>query len=276
MSAPKSEPNSAWINAAAVILAALIGAAALIYTSNNKPVVSSSGTQQMPSDQTPHLVDNKLPATKKNPKDGANMILIPAGEFVMGSDKGESDEKPQRTVYLDGYYIYKDLVTGVQYRAFCEATGRAMPPAPSWRWNANDAMVNVTWENADAYCKWAGGHLPTEAQWEKAARGTDGRKYPWGNDWDSSMWHHGTSPYGCMNMTGNIGQLCADWYDKDYYKSAPAHNPTGPTQGTCRVLHGGTSSSKYTAANFFRAAFRRRVDPTYRDEYSGFRVAFGL
>jgi sulfatase modifying factor 1 len=224
--------------------------------------------------------------TVTNPIDGAEMILIPAGEFLMGSEEYE-DEKPQRQVYVDAYYIYKTPVTVAQYRAFCQATKREMPDLPVWS-KDDHPIVRVTWKNATAYTSWAGARLPTEAQWEKAARGTDGREYPWGNEWDVSKCNNwdtgphqttpvgsypqGASPYGVLDMAGNVWEWCADWYDENYYQSAPDRNPPGPDMGTDRVLRGG--SWYVIAPDFFRCAYRRNSYPNGRrsDQY-GFRCA---
>ena len=247
-----------------------------------------------------------LPKTKINPKDGAELILIPAGEFTMGSTQGEIDawlqahpneqkdwftgEVPQHTVYLDAYYIYKNDVTVAQYRKFCNATGRAMPLTPGWGWLDNHPMVNVTWDDASAYAHWAGTALPTEAQWEKAARGGDGRVFPWGNEWDAvrcnnsvgTDWQKnhtssvgsfatGASPYGVQDMAGNVWQWCADWYDDHYSQNVPARNPTGPATGTMRVLHGGNWFC--SSPGIFRVAFRIRYFPTHWNFNLGFRCA---
>ena len=160
-----------------------------------------------------------------------SFALIPAGVFTMGSDK-YVDEKPIHDVYLDAYYISEFPVTVAQYRLFCVASQRNMPDAPSWGWIDEHPMVSVTWDDATAFCEWAGVRLPTEAEWEKAARGTDGRAYPWGNDWDKSKcsnftnskstqpvgsYPDGASPYGVLDMAGNVWEWCSDWYSADYY-----------------------------------------------------------
>jgi formylglycine-generating enzyme required for sulfatase activity len=233
--------------------------------------------------------------TKINPKDGAEMILIPAGDFLMGStdaDKNAQDyEKPQHKVYLDAYYMYKTEVTVMQYRKFCTATGRKMPNTPDWGWKVNHPIVNVTWNDAKAYADWAGAILPTEAQWEKAARGTDGRIYPWGTTWDETKCANytnsgkdnttkgthpvgsfptGASPYGVMDMSGNVYEWCSDWYGADYYKNTPAKNPTGPITGNWRVLRGGSWISPPIGC---RGAYRGNDDPTCYYGYYGFRCA---
>lgn len=233
-----------------------------------------------------------LPKTAINPQDGAEMILIPAGEFLMGSadtdQTGSSDERPQHAVSLDAYYIYKTDVTVAQYRKFCEATGRPMPKPPTFGWGDDYPMIGVNWDDANAYAQWAGAALPTEAQWEKAARGTDGRQYPWGNEWDpvKCRWAKSDekphpvpvggvstdiSPYGVLDMAGNIEQWCADWYGKDYYQQAPAQNPTGPEDGTARVLRGGCWMDSNPLV--FRAATRKKASPTLRSGRVSFRCA---
>jgi len=235
-----------------------------------------------------HQGGGSTPATKVNPKDGAVMIWIPPGPFLMG----DADQylNLRHTVTLSGYYIYKNLVTVAMYRKFCEATSREMPSSPSWGWKEDHPMVKVSWDDAKAYCDWAGVSLPTEAQWEKAARGTDGRKYPWGNDFDKSkLWCSkstysdadrtapvgsfpgGASPYGVLDMAGNVDQWCADWYDDRYWDSAPSQDPTGPGFAKDRVTRGG-SWFEYDAKDFC-AADRGWLTPTNGGYACGFRCA---
>lgn len=198
--------------------------------------------------------------TKTNPKDGAAMVYVPAGTFTMGStdsdSQARSDEKPAHQVDLDGYWIYKNDVTVGEYKNFCAATNTKMPYLAAGFSADNQPIVNVSWNDAEAYCTWAGTTLPSEAQWEKAARGTDGRIYPWGNEFDKSKcWTEesgathtapvgsfpdGASPYGCLDMTGNVWQWCSDRYGEDYYANSLFSNPTGPDNGGDRVLRGGS------------------------------------
>ncbi len=225
-------------------------------------------------------------ATKINAKDGAEMVWIPPGEFSMGSRDGHADEKPVHQINLEGFWMYKNDVTVAQYRQFCTATGRAMPEAPEWGWQDDHPIVNVSWDDAAAYAHRAGAALPTEAEWEKAARGTDGRTYPWGNAWDAEAamgqfgkgetapvgsYPAGVSPYGCLDMAGNVWQWCADWYGKDYYTNSPSDNPTGPASGTMRVLRGGAWYIALSA--FFRTSNRYQYLPAYRFDNCGFRCA---
>jgi formylglycine-generating enzyme required for sulfatase activity len=229
-------------------------------------------------------------------KDSAVMIRVPAGTFTMGSDSGYSDEQPVHPVYLDEYYVDKYEVTNRQYKRFCGATGRGYPPDPGFPGMSDYftaypsyPVVDVSWNDAQAYCTWAGKALPTEAEWEKAARGTDARKYPWGNaepngtrcnihanndgyDYTSPVGNYpdGVSPYGCMDMAGNVWEWCNDWYASDYYGGSPGSNPQGPSSGSYRVFRGG---SWYYGAWYLRCSNRLRVVPSYRNDYLGFRCA---
>ena len=230
------------------------------------------------------------PAKTTQGEDGAEMVLVPAGEFWMGSEDGGADEKPRHRVTLDAFYIDKHEVTNARYGRFMGATGRSVPTY--WNdstWNSpQQPVVGVSWDDADAYCKWAGKRLPTEAEWEKAARGTDGRKYPWGEQWDASRansvesklgktvpvgaYPAGASPYGALDMAGNAWEWVADWYDRDYYRRSPEQNPRGPETGSGRVLRGG---SWLSLPILLRAANRYDFTPGSRSDLIGFRCARG-
>jgi formylglycine-generating enzyme required for sulfatase activity len=228
------------------------------------------------------------PPPAQSSRDGAEMVSVPAGQFWMGSDHGDADEKPRRRVYLDAFRIDKYEVTNALYRRFMDASGRAAPQY--WndsKWNEpNQPVVGVDWNDASVYCAWAGKRLPTEAEWEKAARGTDGRKYPWGEQWDSSRvnsdesnlgktvavgsYPSGVSPYGAHDMAGNVREWVADWYADSYYQRAPDRNPKGPESGQYRVLRGGSWDGDPW---FLRSSFRGRGVPTYRFHFIGVRCA---
>jgi formylglycine-generating enzyme required for sulfatase activity len=220
------------------------------------------------------------------------MIYVPSGEFTMGSSDddrdGRDEEKPAHTVDLAAFWIDRTEVTNAQYRACVEAG--ACPEPTCWEnddLNADDQpVVCVTWDDAQAFAAWAGGRLPTEAEWEKAARGTDGRLYPWGVDAPDcekanlkgcagktipvASMAAGASPYGPMEMAGNVWEWVADWYDEDYYSSSPASNPQGPDAGERRVLRGGSFDM---SAPRLRCAFRIGSLPAYSNWDLGFRVA---
>lgn len=204
-------------------------------------------------------------------KDGAEMILIPAGEFIMGKEDGYVDEKPQRRVFVDAFYIYKYEVTVKQYHEFLKTeSGKGHEPDKPYgnympsdyltnRKYENYPIVNVSWEDAQAYCKWSGNRLPTEAEWEKAARGIDGRNYPWGMAWNEKncnwddektnfsadgyrftapvgSYPQGASPFGVHDMAGNVWEWVNAWY-----KAYPENNYKDPDFGeTYRVLRGGS------------------------------------
>lgn len=204
--------------------------------------------------QTDVMIDIEplAPASAIRGEDGAEMVLIPAGEFLMGSEDYD-DERPRHRVFLDAYYIDRYEVTNGLYRRFLDATATAKPPFwndPSF--NApQQPVVGVSWARADAYCGWAGKRLPTEAEWEKAARGPDGRRYPWGDQWDRARanskdtnlgrtmpvgsYPTGASPYGVHDMAGNVYEWVADWSALDYYGRSPSRNPPGPASDDRQV-----------------------------------------
>jgi formylglycine-generating enzyme required for sulfatase activity len=232
----------------------------------------------------------------------ADMVLIPAGPFLMGATPEAQQailafgwhgpmrnrihflvehSGPQHTVHLDEFYIDRQEVTNQAYRAFVDASGHQAPTfwnSPRHLADPVQPVVGVSWYDAQAFCAWQGKRLPTEAEWEKAARGTDGRRYPWGQEWDATRlhtadaiagkplesfaawtrWQHtisagigtarpaaggsypqGASPYAVLDMAGNVWEWVADWYDPEYYMASPARNPTGPATGDTKVLRGG-------------------------------------
>lgn len=228
-------------------------------------------------------------------------VSIPAGEFIMGvSDNDEykfNNEKPQHKIYLDTYSISKYEITQSQYKKFIDATGHSAPVCNKWDpiKYASYPVVCVTWNDANDFAKWVGGRLPTEAEWEKAARGTDGRIYPWGNTpkptcnysviWDGSEYGCGTnfampvgskpngaSPYGVMDMIGNVSEWVNDWYSDKYYANSPTNNPQGPEIGIYKVFRGGcwyNNCPEFT----LRTNYRGYGLPTDTNISIGFRIA---
>ena len=255
--------------------------------------------------ESPPLIPEKPPKKEEtNKKDGAGMILIPAGSFVMGARKTDPDarpdELPRHQVSLSPYYIYKNEVTYRQFKKFVDETGYTArgPWKKHYRQELlNHPVVYVTWEDARAYCRWAGGDLPTEAQWERAARGTDGRIYPWGNRWNRNAANVlelsdpklkakryiyydnlGTTPVGAFpldrspegltDVAGNVIEWCRDWYDPQYYTKSPLVNPAGPKSGTQRVMRGGGWGQDQRIC---RLTYRDRERPGDVDGDFGFR-----
>src|SRR5580658_7598746 len=248
-------------------------------------------TQEQPADPAA-----RQSGTRINPKEGLSYVWIEPGEFWMGATPGDNEarenEKPRHRVRItSGFRLGETPVTVAEYRRFIgERPQFEMPPAPDFNpnWSKQDhPVVRVTWDEAQAYCQWAGGRLPTEAEWEYAARGgKDGLKYPWGNDiapenanYSGSKWK-GTSPvgsypanaWGLYDMAGNVWEWVADWYDQDYYGTLPSDkavdNPRGPQQGPLRVLRGG---SFFGGTRGLRASNRSRVVPGVRSVNVGFR-----
>lgn len=238
-------------------------------------------------------------------KDGAPMVLIPAGAFTMGSNDGLPAERPEHVVTLDAYVIDRYEVSLRLYRKFLQEAQRDAPP--TWDDEAAETVgdrpaIGVSWADASAYCAWAGKRLPTEAEWEKGARGTDGRRYPWGPmqpfvdiaNYNRGVWvseavtlvsvaggvegmsvrhglkEGGRSPYGLHHMAGNAAEWVADWYDREYYAKSPDKNPTGPAKGEKKVIRGGSWSDLPVA---LRSSARASAEPDFQDRAIGFRCA---
>ena len=224
------------------------------------------------------------------------MTLIPEGYFWMGTDDGLGldDEGPRHEVWLDPYYIDVYEVTTERYATFLTATHRTAP----WLWRSVDLdvdsdrpVIGVDWSDTEAFCRWAGKRLPTEAQWEKAARGTDERRYPWGDQTPTAAlanfavgarfsysqalmpvgrYKTAQSPYGLYDMAGNAWEWVWDWYDSSYYETTPTDNPMGPESGQLKVVRGGAWSE---LPNYLLTYGRFKLPPNTRNSHTGFRCA---
>lgn len=230
------------------------------------------------------------------------LVHIPAGPFTMGTYptglRKTDSEEPQRSVTLDAYAIGIYHVTNSQYAQFVEGTGYQQPLYWSDdRFNDESCpIVGVNWDDAINFLEWLNDltgeayRLPTEAEWEKAARGTDGREYPWGNVWDASKtntsesqlkqlmpvgsYPEGISPFGCYDMAGNVYDWCSDWFHAETYKYAPSDNPMGAVDGRRKVIRGGSwqPRGEYAA----RCANRAAAEPTRANHNVGFRIAIDI
>ena len=238
-------------------------------------------------------------------KDGAPMVLIPAGEFLMGTPisnrDGGRDEYPQRRIVLDAFALDIYEVTNARYLMFIKATGHRVPENPRnaqltvWKESTvpeafkDHPVMNVDWYDATGYCAWAGKRLPTEAEWERAARGPNGRRFPWGDTEPTRIlanyldqWRNGAglepvgshpqgaSAEGVQDLQGNVWEWVADWYDPHYYENGPIRNPQGPSEGTRKVIRGSGWESE---APLLRSAHRLSSDPKNRNHSLGFRCA---
>ena len=224
-------------------------------------------------------------------KTGMEMVYIPAGNFLMGSDISDRNQRPPHKVFLDAFWIDQTEVTNVQYQA-CVSEGACGSPHEldyfkDTKYN-NHPVIYISWDEAKTFCAWAGKRLPTEAEWEKAARGDDGRTYPWGNQkpnpsltnyFDNrkgssevGSYPAGASPYGAMDMAGNVWEWTADWYSPEYYKISPVRNPTGPKAGDKRIVRGGSWFSLTEIV--VRTYFRKASPPENQNYTTGFRCAW--
>jgi formylglycine-generating enzyme required for sulfatase activity len=266
--------------------------AALIVLAASPAMAAAPGDKSAKELAAGQKQSQERPALPRPPE--GSMVSIPAGEFTMGSQDGDPDERPVHKVHVDAFSMDVYEVTVGQYAAFLQATGFNSPL--DWQTMNQPAhqkrpVANVDWADAAAYCKWAGKRLPTEAEWEKAARGTDGRLYPWGNDAPTPLhsnhgkkeWNNhealapvgtledGKSPYGVYDMAGNVWEWVSDWYDNNYYKNSPSQNPTGPSMGGFKVIRGGSWNSN---PRNLRSADRYWDPPSFRSLYfPGFRCA---
>jgi formylglycine-generating enzyme required for sulfatase activity len=225
-------------------------------------------------------------------KDAAMMVRVPAGEFLMGSpdDQGAANERPQHRVQLSEFLIDKTEVTWRQFKSYAAATGAQLPREPVSGSRSDYPVSFVLWEDARGYCEWVGARLPSEAEWEKAARGSEGGIYPWGDVWDPGRCNSirggrhqpesagslpgCVSPYGLLDMAGSMWEWCADWWGEHVYQerasAATVRDPQGPSSGDRRVLRGGAWMS---LPSLLRAAYRRGRLPSSANVDHGFRCA---
>jgi formylglycine-generating enzyme required for sulfatase activity len=262
----------------------------------------------------------EIGSTMVNPADGSQMVYVPEGEFIMGSDPGKEPyyygaESPSHEVYLDAFWIYQTEVTNQQFSQFVNETGYlstviergwglahdgsqwSKTTGANWKAPAgpgssivgkeNHPVVQISWFDANAYCQWANGRLPTEAEWEKAARGTDGRLYPYGNTTPTcnianflgcvggtmpvGSYLNGISPYGALDMLGNVWEWVSDWFRNDYYQISPDENPPGPASGSEKVFRGGSWSN---SLKYLNLVYRNRHIPQDSHGLVGFRCVF--
>ncbi len=231
-------------------------------------------------------------------KEKSGMVLVPAGSFVMGNNSIRREQRPSHKVYLDSFYIDKYEVTNAEYYEFLDYINKTDDHSKcredepvnkdhqphNWEkdyYNHPEfPVVRIDWYDACAYAAWAGKRLPTEAEWEKAARGTDERKWPWGSEWDSSKYNfgdpepvgsheEGKSPYGCYDMAGSVAEWCADWADMSYYVKSPKRNPKGPEKGEKKIIRG---SSRFIPDGLsLRSTARKALRPNIGNMSVGFR-----
>lgn len=321
------EPDAATATATDAIMAQLDTPTELAPPPSNTPQATATPVPALPTNtlvptnttvptftpvpsQTPI---NQPIALEINQKDGAEIVLVPAGEFTMGSDPDTDPyiwgaESPQHAVNLDEFWIYRTEVTNAMYQACVEAKACPRPDyttgVTTEDYYGNPAyasypVIFVTYTHALSYCKWAGGKLPTEAQWEKAARGSDGRLFPWGNETPTSeranlcdsqcaggtervasindgypgpapvgSFPQGASPYGALDMAGNVWEWVFDWFHLAYYGSSPYENPLGPASGTTRVFRGGGWNNEISG---IRTVVRSSLTPSKSLNGLGFR-----
>jgi formylglycine-generating enzyme required for sulfatase activity len=285
-------------------------------TPTNTSAATLTTTPQPPSPTSPPTIGS----TQISPKDGMVLAYIPEGEFTMGSEDGNFDEKPAHIVFLDAYWMDQNEVTNAMFALFLSELGNQSEGGFTWldvnhydnfkhigsEWIPEmgfeeHPVIEVTWHGARAYCDWAGRRLPTEAEWEKAARGEEGFIYSWGNDFECKKGNAddeanfdnyvvpdgvgcdgfiqtapvgsfpgGASPYGLLDMTGNIWEWVFDWYGSRYFQSSPTSNPHGPSSGDSRVIRGGSWSNKVSD---LRTTYRGWVNPSLSINDIGFRCA---
>lgn len=263
------------------------------------PTLEPTPTSMWISTPLPAPADPANYAPVFNPVSGMEVVYVPAGNFLMGSADTDSNrdiysEIPQHQVYLDAFWISKTQVTNGMFNACVNAgackysVGRTTNPNFLDPLFTTHPVVYISWDMAQTYCAWTGGRLPTEAEWEKAARGTDGRIFPWGDEpandrlanFDDKIhkttpvgsYPAGASPYGLQDIAGNAWEWVDDWYSLDYYRTSIRENPPGPDSGDRKVLRGGSWFS--ITDIILKTHIRKKRPPEIRDYGTGFRCAF--
>jgi len=260
----------------------------VVPTETNTPIPTA--TETLVPTPTITLTSTPVPSVGSimtNPIDNALMVYVPDGQFIMGSEDKYSwpNDQPSNVVFLDAYWIHQTEVTNSQYRK-CIEDGHCSGAIMTYP-DDNYPAVHVNWYQAKSYCEWIGGRLPTEAEWEKAARGTDGWIYTWGNDdptCELANWsecdtrampvgrhHPGASYYGALEMAGNVREWVSDYYEEYYYRSSPLSNPQGPSSSKYKVIRGG---SWYQGGRYLRTSSRQGEDPNCSGNYNGFRCVY--
>lgn len=265
--------------------------------SESSPTGISTVSSTTTSTPTPVSTVPKTPApaitnlpTDITDEFGVQMVFVPRGTFLMGSENGDPDEKPVHTVYLDNYFIDKFEVTNARYSK-CVENGVCSLPSVTIDYDnpeyTEHPVVFVDWKNALSYCEWRSARLPNEAEWEKAARGTDARTFPWGEGINDAFANYGgyvaggkTTPvgqyeggksfYGAYDLAGNVWEWVADWYDANYYSISPSSGPSGPREGDYRVVRGGAFDRN---EDIVRTSSRTWLDPAETNSSVGFRCA---
>jgi formylglycine-generating enzyme required for sulfatase activity len=301
--------KSVFVLCAVINLLAFCAPSPKLIASKTPLTYSTSQTAFIPTPTTTSTPTFSIGTTLVSLVDDMTLVYVPEGEFTMGLDIDTAlaecqknlsgctrdwflGAEPVHSVYLPAFWIDLTEVTNIQY-AECVADGYCRKPSPSSRtrfryyddiYFLSYPVINVTWSDAQQYCDWAGRRLPTEAEWEKAARGTDGRLYPWGDTFptcsmanfgscvmDTSQvgnYQSGASPYGARDMAGNVWEWVADWYSDEYYSVSPASNPSGPASGEYRVARGGSWN---TVEFDLLSSYRHGTSPTFFSDDIGFR-----
>ena len=245
---------------------------------------NAKGLGKKIEDSKKKISDEKINAAKNIP-----MVNVAAGSFTMGNENGFPVDRPEHTVQLSPFSLSKTEVTVAQYRAYCSFTNKPMPAAPSSGWVEENPITNISWEEAKNYCEWVGGRLPTEAEWEYAAKEAgQGKTYSGSNEPGRVGWfkdNSGNKPsavgrkqpnaLGLYDMSGNVSEWCSDWFGSKYYAGSAPVNPKGPASGREKVVRGGAFNSSIASTqdgNQLRVTYRNQKEPSARESYIGFRV----